>query len=198
MHLFKYQPVSRSRDCLPVSSWTLCTIDSAFTTDIMGFLKSCFDYPCPYDPRAVDARPPKYHVSRIVHPEEVAEKDQLCEKPPVYTEQAAPASSSGLAKSPSPCSLRRYQFACPACRYRYLRQNFTKWVLAQRKPYSAVTVQIDRLTSEQYEEDDMGGIIDLVDVIRIQDSGPTEAARAIRKKLCVILLTWSTALVLIR
>lgn len=52
-----------------------------------------------------------------------------------------------------------------------------------KKPYSAVTVQIDRLTSEQYEEDDVGGIIDLVEVIRIQSSGPTEAARAIRKKL---------------
>ncbi|KAK7517948.1 VHS domain-containing protein [Phyllosticta citriasiana] len=52
-----------------------------------------------------------------------------------------------------------------------------------RKPYSAVTVQIDRLTSEQYEENDIGGIVDLIDVIRIQESGPTEAARAIRKKL---------------
>ncbi|KXT14725.1 hypothetical protein AC579_6381 [Pseudocercospora musae] len=52
-----------------------------------------------------------------------------------------------------------------------------------RKPYSAITVQVDRLTSEQYEEDDISGIIELVEVIRIQDSGPTEAARAIRKKL---------------
>jgi hypothetical protein len=39
------------------------------------------------------------------------------------------------------------------------------------------------MTSEQYEEDDLSGIIDLVEVIRIQASGPTEAARAIRKKL---------------
>ncbi|EME88023.1 uncharacterized protein MYCFIDRAFT_192293 [Pseudocercospora fijiensis CIRAD86] len=54
-----------------------------------------------------------------------------------------------------------------------------------RKPYSAITVQVDRLTSEQYEEDDISGIIELVEVIRIQDSGPTEAARAIRKKLQV-------------
>ncbi|KAK4579857.1 hypothetical protein LTR86_000058 [Recurvomyces mirabilis] len=52
-----------------------------------------------------------------------------------------------------------------------------------KKPFTAVTVQIDRLTSEQYEEDDVGGIIDLVEVIRIQSSGPTEAARALRKKL---------------
>ena len=46
-----------------------------------------------------------------------------------------------------------------------------------------MTVQIDRLTSEQYEEDDIAGIFDLVEVIRIQASGPTEAARALRKKL---------------
>lgn len=55
----------------------------------------------------------------------------------------------------------------------------------QKKPYSAITVQVDRLTSEQFEEDDMSGIIDLVEVIRIQSAGPTEAARAIRKKLWV-------------
>lgn len=46
-----------------------------------------------------------------------------------------------------------------------------------------MTVQIDRLTSEQYEEDDLSGIFDLVEVTRIQSSGPIEAARAIRKKL---------------
>jgi len=53
----------------------------------------------------------------------------------------------------------------------------------QKKPYSAITVQIERLTSEQYEPDDMGGIVDLIEVVRLQNSGPTEAARAIRKKL---------------
>ncbi|KAH8707524.1 hypothetical protein GQ44DRAFT_628570, partial [Phaeosphaeriaceae sp. PMI808] len=49
--------------------------------------------------------------------------------------------------------------------------------------FSAVTVQVDRLTSEQYEENDIGGVVDLIEVIRIQASGPTEAARALRKKL---------------
>lgn len=53
----------------------------------------------------------------------------------------------------------------------------------QSKPYSAITVQINRLTSEQYEADDMSGIVDLIEVIRLQTGGPTEAARAIRKKL---------------
>ncbi|EGR47231.1 uncharacterized protein TRIREDRAFT_64644, partial [Trichoderma reesei QM6a] len=52
-----------------------------------------------------------------------------------------------------------------------------------KKPYSAVTVTIETLTSEAYDEDDLSGIPDLVEVITIQASGPTEAARAIRKKL---------------
>ena len=84
-----------------------------------------------------------------------------------------------------PCRLSRYQLSCPVCRLRDLKSKLRHWVHQQRKPYSAVSVQIDRLTSEQYEEDDLSGIIDLIEVIRIQSSGPTEAARAIRKKLYV-------------
>ncbi|KAL8771847.1 MAG: hypothetical protein Q9209_002785 [Squamulea sp. 1 TL-2023] len=53
----------------------------------------------------------------------------------------------------------------------------------QKKPFTAITVQIDRLTSEEYDGDDMTGIVDLIEVIRLQAEGPTEAARAIRKKL---------------
>ena len=53
----------------------------------------------------------------------------------------------------------------------------------QKKPYSSVTVTIENLTSERYEEDDIGGIPDLVEVVGLQATGPTEAARAIRKKL---------------
>lgn len=56
-------------------------------------------------------------------------------------------------------------------------------MFSQKKPYSAVTVTIERLTSETYEEDDLSGIPDLVEVIKLQASGPAEAARAIRKKL---------------
>ncbi|TPX10265.1 uncharacterized protein E0L32_001462 [Thyridium curvatum] len=57
-------------------------------------------------------------------------------------------------------------------------------MFSQKKPYSAVTVTIERLTSEAYEEDDLSGIPDLVEVIKLQDAtGATEAARAIRKKL---------------
>ncbi|KAL8748811.1 MAG: hypothetical protein Q9199_008049, partial [Rusavskia elegans] len=53
----------------------------------------------------------------------------------------------------------------------------------QKKPFTAITVQIDRLTGEQYDGDDMTGIVDLIEVIRLQTEGPPEAARAIRKKL---------------
>ncbi|KAL0934322.1 vhs domain-containing protein [Colletotrichum truncatum] len=56
-------------------------------------------------------------------------------------------------------------------------------MFSQKKPYSAVTVSIETLTSETYEEDDLSGIPDLVEVIKLQASGPVEAARAIRKKL---------------
>jgi hypothetical protein len=53
----------------------------------------------------------------------------------------------------------------------------------QKKPYSAVTVTIENLTSESYEEEDLSGIPELVEVIKLQASGPAEAARALRKKL---------------
>ncbi|EEP76401.1 conserved hypothetical protein [Uncinocarpus reesii 1704] len=54
---------------------------------------------------------------------------------------------------------------------------------SSKKPFTAVTVQIDRLTSEQYDVDDSSGIVDLIEVIRLQSSGPQEASRALRKKL---------------
>ncbi|KAI8955398.1 hypothetical protein F4801DRAFT_529171 [Xylaria longipes] len=56
-------------------------------------------------------------------------------------------------------------------------------MFSQKKPYSAVTVTIERLTSETFDEDDLSGIPDLVEVIKLQASGPAEAARALRKKL---------------
>lgn len=55
--------------------------------------------------------------------------------------------------------------------------------VSQKKPYSAVTVLVENLTGERYEEDDVSGIPDLVETIKLQASGPTEAARALRKKL---------------
>jgi len=68
-------------------------------------------------------------------------------------------------------SKRRYQVLT---RYQYSKQ---------KKPYSSVSVHVERLTVETYDEDDFSGIPDLIEVVRLQASGPTEAARAIRKKL---------------
>jgi hypothetical protein len=56
-------------------------------------------------------------------------------------------------------------------------------MFSQKKPYSAVTVTIETLTSEAVPVDDLSGIPDLVEIINIQDTGPREASRAIRKKL---------------
>jgi len=61
--------------------------------------------------------------------------------------------------------------------------RLTPHSIYQKKPYSAVTVSVESLTSEQYEEDDFSGIPDLVEAIKLQATGPAEAARAIRKKL---------------
>jgi LAS seventeen-binding protein 5 len=61
--------------------------------------------------------------------------------------------------------------------------KLTTHFIRQKKPYSAVTVAVERLTSEQYEEDDFSGIPDLVESISLQATGPAEAARSIRKKL---------------
>jgi len=44
-------------------------------------------------------------------------------------------------------------------------------------------VKIDQLTMETYEENDLSGIPELIEVVRLQDTGPQEASRAIRKKL---------------
>lgn len=112
--------------------------------------------------------------------------------PPPYTLNPVLLQRSGSAYKrssqlvcPSRKKKAKLQGPCPFCLARYLREILRAWVETQRKPFTAITVQIDRLTSESYEENDIGGIVDLIEVIRIQDSGPTEAARAIRKKLYV-------------
>lgn len=69
----------------------------------------------------------------------------------------------------------------------YLRIQKIKKLISEsihkKKPYSAVTVAVEQLTSERYEEDDLSGIPDLVEAIKLQATGPAEAARALRKKL---------------
>lgn len=135
---------------------------------------------------AEGCQPPAYGTHQR-HSLVASSPDIFHQLPPSYTHatscrQTHPASTYSLI-----CQSSNYQFhyACPHCLFKCLRNKLKAWSTKQKKPYTAVTVQIDRLTSEQYEENDLSGIPDLVEVIRIQDTGPTEAARAIRKKLYV-------------
>jgi hypothetical protein len=64
-----------------------------------------------------------------------------------------------------------------------VHRSLTNSAAFKKKPFSSVTVSIEQLTSEQYEEDDLSGIPDLVEAIKLQSTGPAEAARALRKKL---------------
>lgn len=146
-------------------------------------LEKCFNYPCPYDPSALEQKGPKHRVSKIIAIEQWSGKPERYENTSSYPHNSAPVNNHPNSRKPPPLHYCRDPSKCITCRAYRFKAKLTDWLLSQRKPYTAITVQIDRLTSEQYEEDDIGGIIDLVDVIRIQDSGPTEAARAIRKKL---------------
>lgn len=55
--------------------------------------------------------------------------------------------------------------------------------LGNRKPFSAVTDWIDRLCTQRYAEEEYDGIPELVEAINLQSTGPSEASRALRKKL---------------
>lgn len=151
------------------------------------------DEPCPkykIEEKAVLLREKRSAVSLIIPLESCADTPV---DPPPYTVNPVLLQRRGSAYKRSsqllcPAKKRKakLQGPCPLCVARYLREVLRIWVESQRKPFTAITVQIDRLTSESYEENDIGGIVDLIEVIRIQDSGPTEAARALRKKLYVL------------
>jgi|SRR5215469_16588032 len=136
---------------------------------------------------SVEACQPPAYGTHQRHSLIVPSLDIVHQFPPSYAHatsyrQPLPTSTyPSISQSPD----YQFQYACPHCLFISLRKKLKAWFTKQRKPYTAVTVQIDRLTSEQYEENDLSGIPDLVEVIRIQDTGPTEAARAIRKKLYV-------------
>lgn len=145
---------------------------------------SCMSYACPYDPTDLEKRQQRvpFHQGRYWEKDTIATCSDVSS---FYPQARLSVSSARTRKYGTSCRLSRYSTACPACRFRYLSSKLRQFLLSQKKPYSAVTVQVDRMTSEQYKEDDLSGIIDLIEVIRIQASGPTEAARAIRKKLSV-------------
>ncbi|KAI5271747.1 hypothetical protein E4T47_04942 [Aureobasidium subglaciale] len=146
----------------------------------MEFFTWCMAYPCPYGP-CNPAEVDEWNKECVAIQEKRRQKREL--KAAARYKTLGPPTRPPPRYSSLPCRLSRYSISCPACRLRDLKSILRQWIVQQRKPYSAVSVQIDRLTSEQFEEDDLSGIIDLVEVIRIQSSGPTEAARAIRKKL---------------
>ncbi|KPI34464.1 LAS seventeen-binding protein 5 [Cyphellophora attinorum] len=101
-----------------------------------------------------------------------------------------PASTSFLSR-PSVSSLRGCRklialalhcFCCARSRRKYqllTRYRYSK----QKKPFSSISVAVEQLTSETYDEEDLAGIPDILESIKLQATGPTEAARAIRKKL---------------
>jgi hypothetical protein len=43
--------------------------------------------------------------------------------------------------------------------------------MEQQKPFSAISVTVERLTGESYDEEDLSGIPDLVEVIMLQATG---------------------------
>lgn len=55
--------------------------------------------------------------------------------------------------------------------------------LSSDKPYTAVTSTIESLCGRDYEEEDVADMVELMEIIQLRPDGPTEAARALRKKL---------------
>ncbi|KAL0951487.1 hypothetical protein HGRIS_008174 [Hohenbuehelia grisea] len=61
--------------------------------------------------------------------------------------------------------------------------SFAKQAFSREKPHSSITDWVEILTSKNYAEEAYDGIPELVDAINLQGAGPTEASRALRKKL---------------
>lgn len=79
-------------------------------------------------------------------------------------------------------ALLQHTLCCARSRRRYAvltRYRYHK----QKKPFSSISVAIEQLTSETYDEEDLAGVPDILESIKLQATGPAEAARAIRKKL---------------
>ncbi|CAD6886466.1 unnamed protein product [Tilletia controversa] len=63
-------------------------------------------------------------------------------------------------------------------------KNRVQEVLGTQKPHSSVSDHVDRLCSEEYEEEEYGELPELVTAIKLQPAtGTAEASRSIRKKL---------------
>ncbi|KAF7784048.1 hypothetical protein Agabi119p4_213 [Agaricus bisporus var. burnettii] len=58
-----------------------------------------------------------------------------------------------------------------------------KQAFGREKPHSSITDWVEIMTAPQTEEESFEGVFELVDAINLQASGPSEAARALRKKM---------------
>ncbi|TFK36922.1 hypothetical protein BDQ12DRAFT_653761 [Crucibulum laeve] len=61
--------------------------------------------------------------------------------------------------------------------------SFARQAFGREKPHSSVTDWVDILTASSIQEEAYDGIPELVDAINLQGPGPSEASRALRKKL---------------
>jgi len=61
--------------------------------------------------------------------------------------------------------------------------SFARQAFGREKPHSSITDWVDILTSSDIKDEAYDGIPELVDSINLQAAGPTEASRALRKKL---------------
>ena len=55
-------------------------------------------------------------------------------------------------------------------------------LFGEEHPYTAVTQYVNRMCDESVDEEDLSGLPDLIEVIKLQNGGTTEASRAIRKR----------------
>ena len=140
--------------------------------------------PCLGDPHEIE--------TLIHHEEEIDECDRCCRKKRRTSFDAYPEKLSASFLSRAPRSQPRgcqkllaflRHFAC-CCKSRRRYKLVTRYrYYKQKKPYSSISVHVEQLTSETYEEDDLAGVPDLLEVVKLQGTGPQEVSRAIRKKL---------------
>ncbi|OQU97701.1 GAT domain-containing protein [Cladophialophora immunda] len=144
------------------------------------------DLPRPESPQTTDP----YEVENLLHCQESDECDR-CARKKRRTFDAYPAQPYPeilTRRFPDKKGYKRFfalvlHFSCCA-RSRRRYQLITRYRYhKQKKPYSAISVHVEQLTSETYDEDDLAGVPDLLEVVKLQATGSQEVARALRKKL---------------
>ena len=143
----------------------------------------------------IDDRPhgDAHEIETLLHEEEELEECRHCSRKKrrtsfdAYPEKPSTSFLSRISP-PQPRGCKKIlaalrHFAC-CCKSRRRYKLVTRYrYYKQKKPYSAISVHVEQLTSETYDEDDLAGVPDLLEVVKLQNTGPTEVARALRKKL---------------